>query len=135
LAIHDWVAGNIAYDVAKYRSGKSSPDDGALKTLQTHKGVCQDYSYLTVALMRSAGMEARVAVGRAQGYSFGGRGEWGPHAWVEVRIAGRWVVLDPTWDAGTVSPDGRFQRAITRTYFDPKPEVFARDHQLLEYQY
>jgi transglutaminase-like putative cysteine protease len=130
LAIHDWVADNISYDVAKYKSGLSHPDDGALRTLQRRQGVCQDYAYLTTALLRAVGIPARLAIGQA--YSFGA---WGAHAWTEAYAAGRWIVLDTTWDAGYVTDTGRFVKQSSHRYFDPAASDFARDHILEYYDY
>lgn len=130
LAIHDWVANNISYDVAKYKTGSYHPEDGALRTLQLRQGVCQDYTFLTVALLRAAGIQARMALGRAYSH-----GAWGTHAWTEAYVAGRWVVLDTTWDAGYVTDTGQFVKQFSSRYFDPAAKDFARDHILDYYGY
>ena len=127
-AMHDWVAQNVAYDVEKYLNGTFEPDDGALKTLATRKGVCQDYAYLTAALLRAAGIKARIASGEANGY-----GGWGGHAWTEAWVDDRWLIMDTTWDAGYVEDDQFYWKFDTK-YFDPDPEVFTQDHRLERHQ-
>lgn len=135
LAIHDWVTHHISYDTAKLQAKTLTIADGALTTLQQEKGVCQDFAYLTVALLRAAGLEARLVEGRARGYSAAGGNEWELHAWVEVRVADRWLIMDPTWDAGHLTASGQFVRSPSHTYFDAQPELFYRDHQFTRYEY
>ena len=123
-AIHDWVAGNISYDVQKSVNLDFEADDSALKTLRTREGVCQDFTFLTIALARAAGLEARFVGGKT---IEDGRINPNGHGWTEVKIDGRWLVMDATWDAGYIEGD-RFIREFSEKYFDPDPGEFARDH-------
>ncbi|MMZ44643.1 Transglutaminase-like superfamily protein [compost metagenome] len=117
LAIYEYVAKNIIYDVPKYQNDEFHYDDSALKTLRERKGVCQDYVFLGVALFRSLGMESRFVEGYARGR----------HAWIETKVDGKWLTMDPTWGAGYIQ-DGKFVPKYDPQYFDPKPEVFNRTH-------
>jgi len=118
-AIYDFVAKNITYDVQKYRNDEFALDDSALKTLKQRKGVCQDYSFLAIALLRSIGMEARFVEGIADGVR---------HAWVEVKVDGRWLTMDPTWGSGYLNANGWFVKRYTPKYFDPSPAEFRKTH-------
>jgi hypothetical protein len=118
-AIYDYVAKNITYDVQKYRNDEFALDDSALKTLETGKGVCQDYTFLAIALLRSIGMEARFVEGIADGIR---------HAWVEVKVDGRWLTMDPTWGSGYLHPNGWFVKRYNPKYFDPSPAEFQKTH-------
>jgi hypothetical protein len=118
-AIYDYVAKNITYDVQKYRNDEFALDDSALKTLERKKGVCQDYSFLAIALLRSIGMEARFVEGIADGIR---------HAWVEVKVDGRWLTMDPTWGSGYLNPNGWFVKKYNPEYFDPSPAEFRKTH-------
>ncbi|MBS4174940.1 transglutaminase-like domain-containing protein [Bacillus sp. FJAT-49736] len=120
-AIYDYVAKNIRYDVKKYKNAEFQWDDSALKTLDLKSGVCQDYAYLTIALLRASGMEARFVEGMA--------GQLWPekHAWVEVNMDGSWLTMDPTWGAGYLK-DGQFVPKFTATYFDPDMKEFNKTH-------
>lgn len=89
--------------------------------------MCQDYAFVTVALLRAAGIEARIAVGQGDG-----SGGWGGHAWVEANVDGRWVTMDPTWDAGG-QLNGQFVFRFQTKYFDPDPDVFKLDHRFEKY--
>lgn len=120
-AIYDYVAKNVSYDVEKYENDDFNWDDSALKTMETRTGVCQDYAYLAIALLRASDIEARFVEGRAGGI-FPGR-----HAWVEANLDGEWVTLDPTWGSGYLK-DGRFIPAFNEDYFDPDMNEFKKTH-------
>lgn len=116
-AVYDYVAKNIQYDVNKLNQRSFKFDDSAVKTLHEKKGVCQDFSYLAIALLRASGMEARMATGYA--------GQ--DHAWIETKVEGRWLTMDPTWGSGYLQED-RFVRDYTLKYFDPNPAEFKKTH-------
>lgn len=117
-AIYKYVSKNVAYDVKKWHKDLFEVDDSALKTLKTKDGVCQDYSYLTVALLRAAGIESRAVTGSAN---------LERHEWVEAKINGDWVLMDPTWGAGYVDDD-KFTFKYNDKYFDPNLKQFKKDH-------
>ncbi|MGD6958759.1 transglutaminase domain-containing protein [Rossellomorea aquimaris] len=120
-AIYDYVAKNVSYDVEKYENDDFNWDDSALKTLETKTGVCQDYAYLAIAMLRASDIEARFVEGRAGGI-FPGR-----HAWVEANLDGEWVTMDPTWGSGYLK-DGKFVPTFNEDYFDPDMNAFKNTH-------
>lgn len=63
----------------------------ALATLRARRGDCNEHTQLTVALLRAAGVPARVAAGLAFV-----DGKFYYHAWPEVWLE-RWVAIDPTF--------------------------------------
>jgi len=64
---------------------------GAEEILENRKGDCSEYTVLTAALCRAAGIPARAAVGVMYG-----QGIFAYHMWTEVYV-GRWVGLDSKW--------------------------------------
>ncbi|MRG28322.1 transglutaminase domain-containing protein, partial [Laceyella tengchongensis] len=118
-AIYTYVAKNMTYDMDKFRNNRFSWNDSAIKSLSTRKGVCQDYVFLTLALLRSLDIPSRFVEGEAGGQR---------HAWVEAKLNGRWVTMDPTWGSGHITPDGRFVKRLDMQYFDPLPDEFKRTH-------
>ncbi|MGM0866417.1 MAG: transglutaminase domain-containing protein [Bacillota bacterium] len=120
-AIYDYVAKNVSYDVEKYENDDFNWDDSALKTLETKTGVCQDYAYLAIAMLRASDIEARFVEGRAGGI-FPGR-----HAWVEANLDGEWVTMDPTWGSGYLK-DGKFVPTFNEDYFDPDMNALKKTH-------
>jgi hypothetical protein len=74
------------------------------------EGDCTEHAVLAAALCRAAGIPARLAVGlgyvRQAGDAKNPNGIFGPHAWVETFIAGKWVGLDAAlngFDAGHIA--------------------------------
>ena len=85
-AVAEW-----AFEHLSYESGTSGPLDTAIDTLVSRRGVCRDFAHLTVAFCRALEIPARLAAVYAPGLS-----PMDFHAVVEARVAGRWVVVDPT---------------------------------------
>lgn len=100
-------------------TGVDSPIDHAL---ESGSGVCQDFSHIMLAIVRSWGIPARYT----SGYIFPSRGgkeetmAEASHAWVECllpRIG--WIGADPT--NNTVSPRHHIRVAAGRDYRDVPP--------------
>ena len=128
-AIYEYTAKNIAYNVTKYKNDEFSWDDSALKTLELKSGVCQDYAYLAIALLRASEMEARYVAGYA-GTGF----NRDRHAWVETKVDDEWLVMDPTWGAGYTDGDV-FVAHYSEKYFDPNPAEFNKTHDRSNVEY
>lgn len=128
-AIHGWVTGNISYDYAAYLNPEEHEMLKASTVLQSRQGVCRDYAVLTAALARAADVPARVVYGQARSGP-GANDEY--HAWNEFLIDGRWVSLDPTWDAGYIQ-NGSFVRAQSDQYFMPAVGEFKQTHRATKY--
>lgn len=62
-------------------------------TLKTKKGVCYDISVLLAGMLRYSDVPTRLVMG----YSTATKGAY--HAWNEILIDGKWVVVDATADA------------------------------------
>lgn len=147
LAIHDWVCANIYYDMDNFSGAVvPMPDDltdsslfhyAARGVLKNRRAVCMGYAELTEDLLQAQGIPCITVDGYALG--IGSPGEWTEsllakpeaynHAWNEVWVDGRWLIVDTTWDAGGSYGAGQFRDGPTRyTYFDPSLEVFSSDH-------
>ena len=92
-ALAAWVHESVAYV-----PGATGVHTNAQESWDQREGVCQDFSHLTVALMRSVGLPARYV----SGYLFpdphaepGANADGQSHAWVEY-WAGGWHGLDAT---------------------------------------
>lgn len=53
------------------------------KVLDTHRGRCGEYSVLMMRLLEALGYTCRWVV------------DWSDHVWVEARVGGSWVHIDP----------------------------------------
>jgi transglutaminase-like putative cysteine protease len=85
-AVTDWVHTQLAYV-----TGSSLPTDGAVRTLLARQGVCRDFAHLSIALLRSLNVPARLAAVYAPGLS-----PMEFHAVCEAAVEGQWWVVDPT---------------------------------------
>lgn len=70
----------------------------AQEVARTPRGDCTEHGVLAVALLRRLGVPARGVTGWV---AF--NGTMGLHFWVEARIAGQWIPLDPTFDQAPAS--------------------------------
>ena len=89
-AICDWVTNRVTF-----RSNSSNGNTTAVDTLVEKAGVCRDFAHLMIALCRAVNIPARFATG----IDFGAAPELGPtdfHAYVEVYLADRWYLFDPS---------------------------------------
>ncbi|RKL67883.1 transglutaminase [Salipaludibacillus neizhouensis] len=116
-AVYQFVAKHVAYDVEKAEQDLFNLDDSALSTLDSGSGVCQDYAFLATALLRAIGIESHYV----EGYT----GE--RHAWVEVKVDGEWMEMDPTWGAGYVQ-NRKFVFQYNEDYFDPDQAFLDKTH-------
>lgn len=83
----DWVHNAITYDDSFWQKQPTSQE-----VFRTRRGVCNQYSHLDMALLRSANIPARFVAG----WVYSGK-DWGPHAWLEAYINGEWVPADATY--------------------------------------
>jgi transglutaminase-like putative cysteine protease len=70
--------------------------DRASDVLAAGKGDCSEHAVLTVALARAVGIPAREVYGLVY-TSMDGTDALYWHAWVEVKSAGEWIAIDPTF--------------------------------------
>lgn len=149
-AIHDWVSTNMWYDMDL--AEKVAGGDGysmydyigrkaaILDNLETKRGVCGHYAYLTVTLLRAAGIPAVLANGYADSgydvsmkkyYDFIASNDmYSIHGWCEAFVDGRWIIIDTTWDSGNTYQNGKYspQRTNYNDYFDVSIRTFSKDH-------
>lgn len=85
-AIRDWVNRHVTY-----APGTSDSQTTALDTFVTRQGICRDFAHLTVALVRAAGIPARIACVYALGVK-----PQDFHAVAEVFLGGEWHLVDAT---------------------------------------
>lgn len=98
--IHDYIASVAHYDTEAYDAinrGEDSPhvnqSQQAYGILVEGTAVCNGYAQAFLAMAEAAGLDAVQVTGVANGgVTTGG------HAWNKVRIDGRWLVVDVTWD-------------------------------------
>lgn len=85
-AIRDWIETHFSYV-----RGVSTADTTAIDSFVRREGVCRDYAHVMIALVRAAGIPARMA----SVYALGVKPQ-DFHAVVEVFLGDGWHLIDPT---------------------------------------
>ncbi len=111
LALSHYICSHFEY--APHATLASSPVDDLL---EKGKGVCQDFTHLMIALLRSFGVPARYV----SGYIHRPNKDSQSHAWCEVWLPDLgWLGIDPTNDS---LADERFVKvAVGRDFTDVPP--------------
>ena len=89
--IASWIEQNIQYDLSTLTAEISQ---NASWVLQNKVGVCDELTTLFIAMLRSLNIPSRFVSGLAY-TDYGGKNDWGPHAWAEVYVPGYgWMEYD-----------------------------------------
>ena len=144
LAIHDFVAQHVYYDMDALVSGKYKYNDhSASATLHQHRGICQGYTNLSIALLRALGIPAMEVSCYALGQS--SDGDWtrsenraatsANHVLTAAFVDHRWCIMDVTWDSDLEFVQGRRRektgRGISHCYFDMTPSMLSLTHKII----
>lgn len=143
LALHDWVAKNIFYDTDSVDGNTNAAPYIATDVLKSRRAVCLGYANLYASLCRSLNIPCNVVTGYALGFGTGDT-RWnnenisttdGNHAWNEVYIDDRWVIVDTTWDSKNKLTDnvGYKNENISHLFFDANLKFFSNNHRIDEY--
>ena len=145
LAIHDFVAKHIAYDMDALSTGMYRyNDNSALATLHYGKGVCQGYTNLSIALLRALGIPAMEVESYALGQDTAGGWEdsrnssatSANHVLTAAYVSHRWCVMDITWDSDLVVINGKRTEktgtGLSHRYFDTTPSMLSLSHKIIQ---
>ena len=109
----------------RFEAGVTTIATGAEETLRTRRGVCQDFSHMTIAGLRALGLPAAYASGFLRTEPPKGRprleGADAMHAWVEIWAGAAigWIGFDPT--NGCFAGEDHVLVARGRDYADVAP--------------
>ncbi|AOT70067.1 transglutaminase-like domain-containing protein [Geosporobacter ferrireducens] len=91
-AVYAYVVKNVKYDYDKIGNLNTDYVPVVDETFKSNKGICYDFSSMFAAMLRSLDIPTKLVKGytkNAEGY----------HAWNEVLMNGKWVVIDTTYDS------------------------------------
>lgn len=143
LSIHNWVARNLFYDYDSltdnaYKKSKIS----AIDVLRSEKSVCQGYSELTIALIRSLcipviGIMCYASnTDTVNGNMSGQNQSEANHIFSAAYIDNRWILMDCTWDSPNRYEKNVFRKINTNgiftKYFDPTLQFISSSHKFTE---
>lgn len=141
LSVHDWIAKNIYYDYDSLYDGsyKKTPlEKTAIIALRSKKCVCQGYTDLSVALLRSIGIPAMGVFC----WAFG-EGDDNPsntsesnHIFTAAYCDQRWILCDITWDSRNRYEKESFDedKKLSHTYFDSTVKFLSYTHKFIGFQ-
>ena len=143
LAIHDYVAENMYYDMDDYRDKGSHGFAGVEDLLDSKRSVCQGYADLMTLLVRAQGIPCRQILGHALGLS--SVNYWTDknmsttvvnHAWNQAYVDHRWVNIDATWDSNNIYENGQYIYGGIdyHLYFDISNLYLSYNHKILGIQ-
>ncbi|MNI05711.1 Transglutaminase-like superfamily protein [compost metagenome] len=101
-AIYNFVVNNIKYDKKLALNIPADYLPQIDRTLKAGKDTCYGYSALFAAMLRSVNIPARLDMGKTAYVNT-------YHAWNEVYMNNKWVVIDTTVDAGWKGTTTPFQ--------------------------
>lgn len=90
--IYGFMVDSVKYDYEKISGLTTEYVPNINDTYKSLTGICYDYSALLASIQRSQGVPTRLV----KGYS---KFVEGYHAWNEVYIDGKWIIIDSTVDA------------------------------------
>lgn len=146
LAIHDWVAENIYYDfdALSHLDDRSICITKPLDVVTSRRSVCQGYTDLSIALMRSIGIPAIGVICFSLGLDSSGGWERkenleaeSNHIFPAAFCDSRWLFMDVTWDSGNEYRNGKFIKSkepVSRKYFDITTRFLSNTHRLISLQ-
>lgn len=146
LAIHDWVAENIYYDfdALSHLDDRSICMIKPLDVVTFRRSVCQGYTDLSIALMRSIGIPAIGIICFSLGLDSTGGWERkenleaeSNHIFPAAFCDSRWLFMDVTWDSGNEYRNGKFIKSkapVSRKYFDITIRFLSNTHRLISLQ-
>ncbi len=140
-ALHDWVCSYLYYDEDNLNSPSTVPYY-ATEVIGSKRAVCLGFATLYASLCRSVGIPCNVVSGYALG--IGNDTQWSDetiytdyqnHAWNEVYVDNRWVIVDTTWDTRNKISNGEWSQGaeVSHIYFDSNLQFFSQTHKILEY--
>ena len=108
------------YTNFKYIQGVTDVDSELDHTWELKAGVCQDFAYILLQMVRMAGIPARYVSGYICPNDTYSRGEGATHAWIEAYIPYYgWLGIDPT--NNVLANEFHVKLAVGRHYKDCTP--------------
>ncbi len=119
-AIYDWMTRTIAYDT-------SYTNHTADECYREKKGVCQGYCELFYRLADAVGLRVEIISGISR--DIYGNVKNSGHAWIFAYTHGNYgLLMDPTWDAGTVNGGVFTRNTFHRAWFGVDPKWMILTH-------
>lgn len=124
-AAYTWVATNIRYDASHLHRVILDEDHAEKVTwsLERKKGVCENFSAIFTDICLQCGVRSYTV----EGYTKNGTVDRTGHAWSAAYVNNKWLLFDPTWDAGFARRGASPSAGVTH-YYQIEPQEFIQTH-------
>lgn len=102
--VYEYVVKNVKYDYDKIGNLATDYVPVVDETFESNKGICYDFASMFAAMLRSLNIPTKLV----KGYT---KNAVGYHAWNEVLINGKWVVVDTTYDSQVAENNKKYTMA------------------------
>ena len=102
--LYEYIIEKIVYDYNKISGLTTTYLPNIDDTITTQAGICYDYSSLFAAVLRHQGIPTKMAKGYSTFTDV-------YHAWNEIYVGGKWVIVDSTTDAYMFQNKAKFEFA------------------------
>ena len=109
--IYNFVVKNFSYDYNKMKTVQTGYIPVVDDVYNAKTGICYDFSVVFAAALRSNGIPAKLSMGysTATGDTY--------HAWNEIFINGKWVVVDTTYDVSAYKAKAKWSMTKNASQF------------------
>lgn len=91
-AVYDYIINNVKYDLKKQKSIASGYLPNIEEIMNSGSGICYDFAAIYAGMLRSVGISTKLIMGTSKNVK-------GYHAWNEVLVNGKWVIVDTSYDS------------------------------------
>ena len=106
IGMMKWISSNIVYSPGN----NGAAPQNALELLKSKKGDCDEIAFLFASVLRNLEIPVKIMSGSLP--------EGDGHAWTEVQINGKWILVDPTWGAGYINErNGVYVKEFNPEYY------------------
>lgn len=140
-AIHDYICDTFYYDTSFIGTGKNY---SAKDAIYESRAICAGFANSFAALCRSINIPCVLVSGYAIEQNTLPYMAWDDknlitkepnHAWNEVYVDERWIIVDTTWDCqNKIDNDIRTSHDKGYVYFDANLEFFSAQHRIFDYK-
>lgn len=114
-AIYEYIINNIKYDYKKIGNLAFDYLPEIDETFTTNKGICYDFASIFAGMLRSVGIPTKLVKGYTENVE-------GYHAWNEVYLDGKWIVVDTSYDSQMVENGKKYSMIKDAQEYDKVKE-------------
>ncbi len=112
--IYNYIVHNLRYDYAKKNVTTGYVPD-IDEIVESGGGICYDFSSVMAGMLRSVGIPAKLVKGYSKVTTV-------YHAWNEVYLNGRWIIIDTSYDSQMNGYGSSYAMEKSALWYDKKYE-------------